>query len=256
MAKISSSRFCNIDYVFYWSLFIFSLLIFTFKVNGSILISTNEPIKNKTSILQATEKLKSNLPNDAINILLKIKLNSSTQEDLKLAFSVNSLLGDCYSRFSDKKLIAMQNYQEAKNLAAKLKDLLKLGDIYHKIGLCSFEMGKIEDARKAFNLAIECKTHLYGKDHISLALEYNGIGSLYFFAHNLDKALENYKKALFIGVKFKAFYPDNAMFYQNVAIVYASNGDYDNASLYFKYSGAVNKNVYGEKSLAIAQFYL
>jgi len=46
------------------------------------------------------------------------------------------------------------------------------------------------------------------------------------------------------------------MFSQNVGIVYATMGDYDNARNYFNSSVFVNKKRYGEKSPAITQIYL
>jgi len=100
------------------------------------------------------------------------------------------------------------------------------------------------------------KHFLVGKENISLALEYNGIGNSYLNTHAYDKALENYKKALSIGLKENKNYMDNAMFYQNIAIVYTSKGDYDNAYLFFNKSVEVLKITYGEKSSALTMFYL
>lgn len=256
MTKISDSRFCNTSFLLSW----FSLTMMFCFISFQVKCAQPKTLNNSSSIQeilnQASAKLKLNKPEEAVTLLLKIKLNTSIQKDQVTAYTVHSLLGDCYSKINNKKDVALQQYLNAKKWAEKLKDLSKLGDIYHKIGLCTLEMGKVEEARKAFNSAIDCKSRIHGKDHISLALEYNGLGNSYFYAHNLDKALENYKKALAIGVKTKKYDTDNAMFDQNVAIVYASKGDYDNAFLFFNRSKDVYKYLYGEKSAAITQVYV
>ncbi|MDP4289486.1 MAG: CHAT domain-containing protein [Bacteroidota bacterium] len=205
---------------------------------------------------QASAKLTSNKPEEAISLLLKIRLNPVSQNEQSLAYTVQCLLGDCYSKIANKQDIAQQYYLEAKKSAEKLKDLIKLGDIYHKIGLCNLEMGRLEEARKAFNSAIFFKTRVHGKDHISLALEYNGLGNSYFYKHILNLALDNYKRALAIADKANKYGTDNAMFDQNVAIAYAAKGDYDNALLYFNHSIDISKHLYGTKSAAITQVYL
>lgn len=256
MTKISNCRFYNKDYSFGWlSLSIIFILI-------SLQVSSTPPIKLVNSInipvilQQAKAKFNQNKPEEAVNLLLQIKMNPSTQKELLIAFSVDALFGDCYRKMINKKDIALQHYFEAKKWAEKLKDFLKLGEINHKIGLCSYEMGKTDDARKAFNSAIDCKTRTFGKDHISQALEYNGLGNVYFFTHNFDLALFNYKKALIIADKVNPFGEDNAMFALNMAIIYATKGDYDNAKRYFDHSIEINKKKYGEKSAEIAQVYL
>ena len=256
MTTISNGRFCNIDFTLSWLSLTLLFCFISFQVKCAHLITSNNASAIQVILDLASAKLKLNKPEEAVTLLLKIKLNPSSQKDQNIAYALHSLLGDCYSRMNNKKDVALQYYIEAKKWAEKLKDLSKLGDVYHKIGLCTLEMGKVEEARKAFNSAINCKTRVHGKEHISLALEYNGLGNSYFYMHNLDKALENYKRALTIGVKANKYGTDNAMFDQNVAIVYASKGDYDNAFLFFNHSIDLTKHLYGEKSNAITKVYL
>ena len=256
MPKISNCRFYNKDYSFGWLFLLTIFILISLHVN----CASASPFNNLTAIQEsiglATAKFNQNKPEEAVSILLKIKLKPSTPKEQEIAFKINSLFGDCYRRLINKKDIALQYYFEAKKRAESLKNFSLLGDIYHKIGLCSYEMGKPDDARKAFNLAIECKTHIFGKDHISQALEYNALGNVFFVLHNVDLALLNYKKALTIADKSNPFGEDNAMFYQNVAIIYATKGDYDNAKKYFDHSILINIRKYGSNSVEIAQVYL
>jgi CHAT domain-containing protein/Tfp pilus assembly protein PilF len=215
-----------------------------------------KPTSYQDAITQATTKFNQNKPEEAIKILLKIQFNPSSIKEYEIDYTVHFLLGDCYSRMNNQKEVALQQYKEAKKWAEKLKDNSKLGDVYHKIGVCSIDQGKAEDARKAFTFALQYKIQGHGKEHISLALEYNGIGNSYLLTHNLDKALQYYQKALTIGVLKNKYYIDNAIFEQNIAIIYASKGDYDNAFSYFNQSIDVNKHLYGEKSVSITQLYL
>jgi CHAT domain-containing protein/tetratricopeptide (TPR) repeat protein len=218
--------------------------------------TTTKPSPIRNAINQATTKLNQNKPEEAVAILLKIHFVPSSKEEEQISYALHFLLGDCYSRMNSQKGVALQHYKEAKKWAAVLNDNTKLGEVNHKIGVCLIDLSKPEDARKAFNLALQYKIQHFGKENISLALEYNGIGNSYLNTHAYDKALENYKKALSIGLKENKNYMDNAMFYQNIAIVYTSKGDYDNAYLFFNKSVEVLKITYGEKSSALTMFYL
>jgi CHAT domain-containing protein/Tfp pilus assembly protein PilF len=256
MPKISKCRFYKTGYLFGWRPLVFLFILFSLQVKGNPQISLKNSIAVHDILNQASAKLKLNKPEESIALLLKIQINPSSQTEQNLAYNVQYMLGDSYTKIKAKKEIALQHYTEAKRWAERLKDFLKLGEIYHKIGLCNFEMGKTEEARKAFSSAISFKTRINGKNHISLALEYNGLGNSYFYTHNLKLALENYQKALSIADKENKYGTDNAMLAQNVAIVYATMGDYDNAFIYFNRSVEVNKHLYGEKSAAITQVYL
>jgi len=256
MRKTPKSRFYSIGYSYNWLFLSLVFIIFSLNVKCYSQISNTRSITIQDYLDQATAKLKINKPEEAITLLLKIKLNPTSQKEQRIAYAVHTLFGDCFTRINNKKDVAFNHYTEAKKLAEKLNDLQKLGDIYHKLGVCSIDLGKAEDAKKAFSSAIISKTRLYGNNHISIALEYNGLGNAYFYMHNLKMALENYKKALAIATKSNIYGPDNAMFSQNVGIVYALNGDFDNAKPYFNLSLNINKHNYGEKSIAITQVYI
>ena len=256
MPIISTSRFCISSYL---SLRFYFTLFFTILLSQVIAKQTQTSFKSPSIqyvIQQAKIKLNQNKPEEAIKSLLKIRINPASKKEQEFGYAIHFLLGDCYARMNNQKDVALQQYKEAKRWAEILKDISKLGDVYHKIGVCSIDLGKAEDARKAFTLALQYKIQIHGKEHISLALEYNGIGNSYFFTHNLDKALLYYKKALAIGVLTNKYNMDNAMFNQNIAIIYASKGDYDNAFFYFNQSIEINKHLYGEKSVSITQLYL
>src|ERR1035437_5448531 len=191
MQKIPIGRFYSIGYSFSWLYLALFFILFSPQVKCIPPISIDNLSIVQDFLNQATAKLKQNKPEEAINLLLKIKLKTSTQKEQNIAYYIQTLFGDCYTKINNQKDVALQHYLEAKKWAEKLKDYSKLGDIYHKIGLCSYEMGKADEARKAFNSAIVSKTRIFGKDHISQALEYNGLGNAYFSMHNLNMALEN-----------------------------------------------------------------
>lgn len=256
MQKFPKGRFYRNGYSFSWLYIALLFVLLSLQVKCNPLNFAINQSAIQYFLDQATVKFNQNKPEEAITLLLKIKFTPSSQKEQVIAYNVHLLFGDCYTKINNQKDLALQHYLEAKKWAEKLKDFSKLGDIYHKIGLCSIEMGKADDARKAFNSAIESKTGIFGKDHISLTLEYNGLGNSYFYMHNLNMALENYKKALTIADKSNPNGPDNAMFSQNIGIVYATMGDYDNAGLFFKRSVDINKNKFGDKSPAITQSYL
>lgn len=256
MSIISTSRFRFSRYLSLRLYFILLISIFCLPGFAAHPQASIKPTSIQDAIKQATLKLNQSKPDEAINILLKVQFKPNSIEDQKSSYAFHFLFGDCYSRINSKKELALQQYKEARKWAQILKDAQRLGDANHKIGVCLIDLSKPEDARKAFNLALQYKTQHFGKDNIALALEYNGIGNSYLYTHTLDKALENYNKALSIGLKTNKNYIDNAIFYQNIAIVYTSRGDYDNAYLFFNKSGEVMKVTYGEKSSALTMFYL
>lgn len=256
MSIISTSRFCNSSYLSLWLYFTFLLFLLSSQA-----IATHPQVFVKFSSIQqamkqATTKLNQNKPDEAVKILLKVQLKSHSKEEQQLSYSFHFLLGDCYSRITNQKEPALQQYKEARKWAVVLKDIIKLGEANHKIGVCLIDLGKPEDARKAFSLALQYKIQHFGKAHISLALEYNGLGNSYLNTHMLDKALENYQKALSIGLKENKNYIDNAMFYQNIAIAYTFKGDYDNAYPFFNKWLEVLKKNYGERNASITSYYV
>ncbi|MDY0102177.1 MAG: CHAT domain-containing tetratricopeptide repeat protein [Lentimicrobium sp.] len=102
-----------------------------------------------------------------------------------------------------------------------------LADLSHREGLMFLDKGEFDSAVIHFNRSIESRVAATGANDTTLALTYNGLGTIGFFRSDYNFALENYNKAYTLASKRKN--PEDAdlsRYLQNIGIIYAQKGDY------------------------------
>lgn len=119
-----------------------------------------------------------------------------------------------------------------------------LADIWHKKGLLLIDKGNFDQAITLLNESIRKKVKLYGLRDTSLSLNYNGLGTAYFYKGDYNNALENYTTAYDIALKRKnPEDADLAMFVQNIGIINAQKGEYEKADAAFMRSLQINEKL-------------
>ncbi|MCL2352212.1 MAG: tetratricopeptide repeat protein [Firmicutes bacterium] len=99
------------------------------------------------------------------------------------------------------------------------------------------ETAKYPDAVFFYNIALEIREKVLGKDHPDTATTYNNMAMVYKVQGDYGRALEFYGKALTISEKVLGKdHPDTATTYNNMAVVYEAQGYYDKA---LKFHGKV-----------------
>lgn len=118
-----------------------------------------------------------------------------------------------------------------KLLDGKFKDnYIYQADILHRQGLLLMDRGNFDSSVMVFNQSIEKRIRASGENDTSLAITYNGLGTIYFFKGEYNSALSHYSKAYSLALKRKK--PEDAdlsRYLQNIGIIYAQQGDYDQA---------------------------
>ena len=126
----------------------------------------------------------------------------------------------------------------------KVKNLHIPADVFHKRGLLLLDQGHFDSAIDLFNQSIKCKTEYVRLNDTSLSMNYNALGTAYFYKHDYDNALENYSLAYKLALRRK--HPEDtdlAMFVQNMGIIYAQKGDYEKAEDAFTSSLIINEKL-------------
>lgn len=103
-------------------------------------------------------------------------------------------------------------------------------DILHRKGLLLLDRGSFDSSAMVFNQSIESRIKASNDTDTSLALTYNGLGTIFFFKRDYDEALNFYSKAYSLALKRKI--PEDAdlaRYQQNMGIIYAQKGDYTRA---------------------------
>lgn len=145
------------------------------------------------------------------------------------------------------------NLDEAVNIVDKAEKLADpanneftrlLADIWHKKGLLLIDKGNFDQAITLLNESIRNKVKLFGLRDTSLSLNYNGLGTAYFYKGDYDNALYNYTTAYDIALKRKnPEDSDLAMFVQNIGIINAQKGEYEKADAAFMRSLQINEKL-------------
>ena len=103
-------------------------------------------------------------------------------------------------------------------------------DLQHRQGLLLLDKSALDSAVLMFNQSIENRIAATGANDTSLALSYNGLGTIDFYRNDYDAALEHYNKAYVLASQRKN--PEDAdlsRYLQNIGIIYAQKGDFDKA---------------------------
>ena len=117
-------------------------------------------------------------------------------------------------------------------------------DILHRKGLLLLDRGNFDSSTIVFNQSIQTRIKATSETDTSLALTYNGLGTINFFKRNYDEALNYYSKAYTLSLKRKnPEDADLARYQQNMGIIYAQNGDYSKAESALAASLRINEKI-------------
>jgi CHAT domain-containing protein/Tfp pilus assembly protein PilF len=130
-------------------------------------------------------------------------------------------------------------------------------DLEHRKGLLFLDKGELDSAVVFFNKSINHRVSVSGVNDTTLALSYNGLGTIGFFRRDYDAALENYNKAYVLALKRKI--PEDAdlsRYLQNIGIIYAQKGDYQQAESALVRSMAITEKITDPSDPDLANRYL
>ncbi|MEX1376209.1 MAG: tetratricopeptide repeat protein [Eubacteriales bacterium] len=110
------------------------------------------------------------------------------------------------------------------------------------------DIGEYSQSLKHYNLALEIKEKVLGKEHPNTATTYNNIAGVYQAKGDYDTALRYFDKALEISeIVLGKEHPDTATTYNNLAGVYQAKGDYDKALIYYHKALEIREKVSGKE---------
>lgn len=160
---------------------------------------------------------------------------------------------------------AKGNFEEALKLAEEAQSLASsridtTGSIYagllHKKALLITDKQNYQQSIALLEKSISLRNKDVEKADTAIALSYNALGINYLYLGSYDKALENYSAALDLYKGRQVKTADLAMINQNIGIVYAITGDYDNANKYFHESLTINQQLISQDDPKLAVIYV
>ncbi|MFH1121426.1 MAG: CHAT domain-containing protein [Bacteroidota bacterium] len=130
-------------------------------------------------------------------------------------------------------------------------------DIYHRKGILLMDKGSFDSSALAFNQSIETRIKASNNSDTSLALSYNGLGTIFYYKGNYIQALKNYTTAYNLALK-RRFPEDSdlAFYLQNIGIIYAQTGDYTKAEEALTSSLGINEKISQPDDPGLANGYL
>ena len=130
-------------------------------------------------------------------------------------------------------------------------------DILHRKGILLMDKGNFDSSSLAFNQSIGIRIKATNENDTSLALTYNGLGTISFFKGDYNGALSYYLKAYNLALKRKQ--PEDAdlaYFLQNTGIIYAQLGDFSQAETALTSSLKINEKISPSDDPDLANRYL
>ncbi|MBI4648087.1 MAG: tetratricopeptide repeat protein [Bacteroidia bacterium] len=169
------------------------------------------------------------------------------------------IIGLSYFQESDYR-DALEYYEAAEKLWKKLNKKENIGRIYLLIGRANEKLGNFKGAFGNYQKSLEI--YQVSGDSKSIAETNIGIGVCQFYLGNYDDAVENYMNSLTIykqmalsndSIIIKSGKNGMAGVYNNLALVYSSQGNYEKALEYHLNGLKINEDI-GQKD-AIANSY-
>lgn len=130
-------------------------------------------------------------------------------------------------------------------------------DILHKKGLLLIEKGAFDSAINVVNTSIDIKSKHLGLNDTSLALNYNVLGTAYYYKVDFNNALKNYTRAYELALRRKnPEDADLAMYLQNIGIINAQRGEYEKAESAFTSSLSIQQKLLKANDPELAMIHL
>ncbi len=115
-----------------------------------------------------------------------------------------------------------------------------IGDLYAGLGIISQIMGKIEKARKHFELSL--KYRIESKNNLKIIAGYNNMANFFSITGQYDEAIKYWSKALKISESIGDII-QSAHIYNNIGISHFKRGSYDNALENYRKALAIYKAI-------------
>ena len=125
----------------------------------------------------------------------------------------------------------------------------------HTYGKLLVENGKPKVGIDTLLSSLKLKKYIYGNADSRLAKTYNYIGIAHFRMHDYEDALNNYFKSIEILTVNQFYGRDLFDAYQNIGIVKASLGNFEDAYVFFERASDIIQKGPAADSVAIARFY-
>lgn len=237
---------------------ILSLLLFSCNNSGDNVNHRSCPVSEDGYLKRGDSLLKATLYDSALfyyNLALdKHQTNKSWERYVTTLLKIT----DIY-RLKGKSDLAVKTIISADSIliANHLNSYKIQSDILHKKGLLLIEKGAFDSAINIVNSSINIKSKHVGRTDSSLALNYNVLGTAYFYKVDFNNALKNYTRAYELALLRKnPEDADLAMYLQNIGIINAQKGEYDKAENAFTASLAIQKKLLKSNDPELAMIYL
>ena len=178
------------------------------------------------------------------------------QSEKSLAFKVNDLAEDCYSKYTIFESM-YQNDSAAFYLERRAALDTTNVEWQNQAGeFINNRLGNYPLALGYYQRVLHQSLFQFGEESEWTATGYNNTGSAYHYQGEYAKALEYHQKALAIREKVLGpEHPDVALSYNNIATIYYSQGDYAKALEYHQKALAIREKVLGPEHPDVAHSY-
>lgn len=174
----------------------------------------------------------------------------------EVALSYNNLSVICKTKGDTKK--ALEYLHESWKISVNLPDrnnwrtLITLGNIASALSL----QGEYKSALEIWLGLLADFRAMWGENHFSVARAYNQVGLQYYHMKQIDKAIENYQKAIDIVVSTRGErHLEVAAMYDDMGVAYSEQGEYSKALENHLKALDIEKEILGESHIELARTY-
>ena len=123
-----------------------------------------------------------------------------------------------------------------------------IGKFLHNLAYLYKDQGNYDEALKFYNMTLEIREKILGKDHPDTAITYNNIADVYHVQGNYDEALNfNYMALEIREKKLGKDHPYTAITYNNIACIYKAQGNYDEALKFYNMALKIQEKELGKE---------
>ena len=131
-----------------------------------------------------------------------------------------------------------------------------IGKFLHNLACLYKDQGNYDEALKFYNLALNIKEKILGKDDPSTATTCNNIADIFYTQGNYVKALKfNYMALEIREKKLGKDHPYTATTYNNIACIYKAQGNYDEALKFYNMALKIQEKELGKEHPDTALIY-
>lgn len=139
-----------------------------------------------------------------------------------------------------------------------MDDSILMADLLHVKGTAYSNQGQNRMAMPILSRSIDYRIKINGENDTLLTNTYNNLGNCNLFLGNISMAKMYYEKAIDLALEYmiNPVNPDLGQYYQNLGIVFANMGDFDQAEQYFSKNLNINRKLLSEDDPKLATIYV